>query len=94
VVKENSQVLEKLSSIYHKQAWRWTGYRWANIYPGWGQTYLSVAVVALMMLPIVAVMAIPFVLRLSSTQSLFFWAIFLSILTILLALMVWLANRR
>jgi hypothetical protein len=94
VVKENGHVIEKLSSIYHKQAWRWTGYRWANVYSGIKQTYLSVIIVTFMMLPIVAVVAIPFILRLSSAQSLLFWATVLALMTILLALMIWLANRR
>jgi hypothetical protein len=93
VVKENGQVIEQLSSIYHKRTWRWTGYRWANIYPGWRQTYLSAALALLMILPIFAVILIPFVLRFSSAQSMIFWATILALLTVLLALIVWLAHR-
>jgi len=93
VVKENGQVIEQLSSIYHKRAWRWTGYRWANIYPGWRQTYLSAALALLMILPIFAVILIPFLLRFSSAQSMIFWATILALLTVLLALIVWLAHR-
>ena len=93
VVKENGKIIEQLSSIYHKKAWRWTGYRWANVYPGWAQSYLSALLLVMMILPIVAIILLPLMLRLSSAQSIIVWAIVLSLLTILLALMFWLASR-
>ncbi|AFZ37020.1 hypothetical protein Sta7437_3522 [Stanieria cyanosphaera PCC 7437] len=94
VVKENGQVIEQLSSIYHKRAWRWTGYRWTSVYSSWAQSSLSTALVVMMSLPILIIVLLPLILRLSSTQSIIFWAIVLSVLTIVSALMLWIAYRR
>ncbi len=93
VVKENGRIIEQLSSIYQKKSWRWTGYRWSNVYPGWAQSYLSALLLVMMILPIVAIMLLPLMLRLSSNHSIIVWAIILSLFTILLALMLWLASR-
>lgn len=93
VVKENGKIIEQLSSIYQKKSWRWTGYRWTNVYPGWAQSYLSALLLVMMILPIVALMLLPLMLRLSSNHSIIVWAIVLSLFTILLALMLWLASR-
>ena len=41
VVKENGQVIEQLSSIYHKKSWRWTGYRWANARSRWTKSIVD-----------------------------------------------------
>ena len=93
VVKEKGKIIEQLSSIYQKKSWRWTGYRWANVYPGWAQSYLSALLLVMMILPIVAIMLLPLMLRLSSAQNIIAWALILSLFTILLALMLWLAFR-
>ena len=41
VLEEKGQVIEQLSSSYpYKRAWRWTGYRWVLIRPGFAPSYL------------------------------------------------------
>ena len=93
VVKEKGRLIEQLSSIYHKKSWRWTGYRWANVYPGWAQSYLSALLLVMIILPIIALILLPLMLRLSSAQNILAWAVILSLFTILLAFMLWLASR-
>ncbi len=40
VVEERGQVIEQLSSSYpYKRAWRWSGYRWVLIRPGFAHSY-------------------------------------------------------
>lgn len=94
VVKDDGQVIEQLSSIYHKRAWRWTGYHWKNVYSSWTQNSLSTVLLVMMSLPILVIILLPLILRLSSTQSMIFWAIVLCFLTIVSSLMLWLAYRR
>jgi hypothetical protein len=93
VLKENGQVIEQLSTIYQKKAWRWTGYRWTNISVNWAKNVLSAIWAMMLMLPIVTIVAFPFALRLSSSQNIILWAMILLLLIVLPAFMVWLAYR-
>jgi hypothetical protein len=93
VLKENGQVIEQLSSIYHKKAWRWTGYRWTNVSANWAKNILSMMWAIMLMLPIITIVAFPFALRLSSSQNIILWAMILLLLIVLPAFMVWLAYR-
>ncbi|MGL5807134.1 MAG: hypothetical protein ACRC11_17125 [Xenococcaceae cyanobacterium] len=93
VLKENSQVIEQLSSIYHKKAWRWTGGRWTNVSANWTKNFLSTMWAIVLMLPIITIVAFPFALRLSSSQNIVLWAMILLLLIVLPAFMVWLAYR-
>lgn len=88
VVKENSQVIEQLSSIYHKKAWRWTGCRWTNAYSRWKQSSLSVLLALTIFSTLTTVIILPLVLRWLTVQSIIFWAIVLSILILLMVVIL------
>lgn len=92
VVKENGAAIEQLSSIYHKKVWRWTGYRWKNIYPNWTSSPFSTIVVFFLILPIFALALLLFILRLSYPQNLIFGAIVLFVAV--LPFIIWLVSRR
>ena len=93
VVKENGQVIEQLSSIYHKQAWRWTGYRWANVYPGLSGKSLSALFVVIVLLPLITAIVLPIVLYRLSSDNIIFWGIACSLLIATLVIVLWLAYR-
>ncbi len=88
VVKENGQVIEQLSSIYHKKAWRWTGNRWINAYSPWGKSSLSLALVGVTAIALVSALVIPLLLQWLTARSIIFWAIVL-ILIVLVLLIVY-----
>lgn len=73
VLKENGRVIEQLSSIYHKKAWRWTGYRWVNAYSCWTQNYLSAILGTTIFLAVAAAVILPMLLHWLSAQSIIFW---------------------
>ncbi len=89
VVKENGQVIEQLSSIYHKKAWRWTGNRWINAYSHWRKSSLSLALVVGMGIVIVSVILLPLILQWLTARSIIFWTIVLIILIVLMLLIVY-----
>lgn len=89
VVKQNGHIIEQLSSIYQKKAWRWTGYRWKNAYHNWTQSSLSIILVLISILPVLALIILPVVLRWFSARSIIFWATVLSLSIALLAFMLW-----
>ena len=93
VVKENSQVIEQLSSIYHKQTWRWTGYRWVNVYPGLSGKSLSALFVVIVLLPLITAIVLPIVLYRLSSDNIIFWGIACSLLIATLVIVLWLAYR-
>lgn len=93
VVKENGQVIEQLSSIYHKKAWRWTGHRWTSVYSRWTQNYLSAVLGTTIFLAVAAAVILPILLHWLSAQSIIFLAIVLLISAILLTIMVWAIYR-
>ena len=93
VVKENGQVIEQLSSIYQKQAWRWTGHRWANVYPGLSGKSLSALFVVIVLLPLITAIVLPIVLYRLSSDNIIFWGIACSLLIATLVIVLWLAYR-
>ncbi|MDJ0530982.1 MAG: hypothetical protein QNJ70_00580 [Xenococcaceae cyanobacterium MO_207.B15] len=93
VVKEDGQVIEQLSSIYQKQAWRWTGYRWASVYPGFNNKSLSALFTVIVLLPIITAIVLPLVLQRFSSDHIIFWAIACSLLIATLIIVLWLAYR-
>ncbi|MDJ0574234.1 MAG: hypothetical protein QNJ65_03595 [Xenococcaceae cyanobacterium MO_234.B1] len=93
VVKENGQVIEQLSSIYQKQTWRWTGHRWANVYPGLSGKSLSALFVVIVLLPLITAIVLPIVLYRLSSDNIIFWGIACSLLIATLVIVLWLAYR-
>lgn len=93
VVKKDGQIIEQLSSIYHKKSWRWTGNRWKNAYARWTQSYLSTMVVLVFASAIFAVVILPLMLRWVNAQSIISWAVLFLIVMILLILMMFLVYR-
>lgn len=86
VVKENGQVIEQLSSIYHKKAWRWTGCRWANAHGRWTKSIIPTALLAIILIAVAGIFLLNLMLQWQTPRSIIFCAIVLAILTILLAL--------
>ncbi len=84
VIKENGQVIEQLSSIYHKKAWRWTGHRWINAYSAWRKNSLSLILVAIAAIATIGVIILPLILQWLTARSIIFWTIVLLILIVLM----------
>lgn len=93
VVKEDGQVIEQLSSIYHKQAWRWNGHRWSNVYPGVNGKSLSALFIIVVLLPLITAIALPIVLYKLSSENIIFWGIACSLLIAILVIVLWSAYR-
>ena len=93
VVKEDGQMIEQLSSIYHKQLWRWTGNRWANVYPGVQGKSLSFLFIIIVLLPLITAIALPIVLYQLSSENIIFWGIACSLLIATLIIVLWAAYR-
>ena len=93
VLQDNQQVIEQLSSIYQKRAWRWNGRRWISIYPGLSPNTLSLLFIAIVLSPIIFAIALPLVLHRFSTPSMILWVVLCLILMTLLGLLLWLAYR-
>ena len=93
VVQDNHQVIEQLSSIYQKRAWRWNGHRWINIYPGLSPNSLSLLFVAIVLSPIIFAIAIPLILHRFSAPSMILWVMLCFVLIALVGLVLWLAYR-
>lgn len=93
VVKEDGCVIEQLSSIYHKQAWRWTGNRWANVYPGVNGKSLSALFVLIVLFPLITAIALPIILYRLASDNIIFWVIAGSLLIASLVIVLWLAYR-
>ena len=89
VVKENGQVIEQLSSIYHKKAWRWTGNRWINAHCGWRKDSLSLALIAATAIAVTSVIILPLILQWLTTRSFIFWTIVLLVLIVLMLLTIY-----
>ena len=88
VVQENGQVIEQLSSIYHKKSWRWTGYRWTNAYNPWTKSYLLGAFTIVMFLTIAIVSILSLILHSLTAKSMIFWTIVLVVPVILMLLIL------
>lgn len=93
VVKEDGHAIEQLSSIYHKQTWRWTGHRWANVYPGVSGKSLSALFIVVVLLPLITAIALPIVLYKLSSDNIIFWAMACSFLIATLIIVFWLVYR-
>ena len=93
VVKENGQVIEQLSSIYHKKSWRWTGYRWANARSRWTKSMIPTILLTAILIAVVIILLLNIMLQWQSPRSIIFCAIVLAILTVLLALVFLAAYR-
>ncbi len=93
VVKEDGCVIEQLSSIYHKQVWRWTGNRWANVYPGVNGKSLSALFVIIVLFPLITAIALPIILYRLASDNIIFWVIACSLLIATLVIVLWLAYR-
>ena len=93
VVQENHQVIEQLSSIYQKRAWRWNGNKWINIYPGLSPNSLSSIFVAIILSPVILAISLPLVLQRLSAPSMILWIVLFLLLLTLLGLLLWLAYR-
>lgn len=92
VVEESGYVLEQLSTSYpYKKAWRWMGHRWITAHPSFGDSYLPLAII-IIMVPLLV--WLPLALRSPSGPIIIFWALLAILLAVLPALMVWLAYRR
>lgn len=92
VVEEGGYVLEQLSSSPpYKRAWRWMGHQWSIASPGLGESYLPIALGA-----VLVTLSIGLILtfRSPTNPGIMLWAIVLLLLTLLPALMVLLAYRR
>ena len=89
VIKENGQVIEQLSSIYHKKAWRWTGNRWINAHRGWRKDSLSLALIAATAIAVTSVIILPLILQWLTTRSFIFWTIVLLVLIVLMLLTIY-----
>jgi ribose/xylose/arabinose/galactoside ABC-type transport system permease subunit len=88
VVQDNGHVIEQLSSTYpYKKAWRWTGNRWIAAAENFGDNYVPVMLVLILLIIMVS-----FILtfRTSLGLSMAFWLA----LVILPTLIFWLAYRR
>ena len=70
VVQDNQQVIEQLSSIYQKRAWRWNGHRWISIYPGLSPNTLSLLFITIVLSPIIFAIASIFYSEYDSLGSL------------------------
>ena len=91
-LEENGQVIEQLSSSYpYKRAWRWTGYRWASVSRGLGESYLPVMMGILLVLLVVW---LPAALRMLFGLSTIFWLVIALFLIVSPLLFFWLAYRR
>lgn len=92
VVEESGHVLEQLSTSYpYKRSWRWNGHQWRVANPGWGDSYLPIALgITLVLLSI----WLPLALNSPQNSGIILWAIVALLLAILPALMVLLAYRR
>ncbi len=93
VVKEDGQIIEQLSSIYHKQIWRWTGKRWANVYPGVQGKSLSFLFIIIVILPLITAIALPIVLYQLASKNIIFWGIAGSLIIATLIIVLWLVYR-
>lgn len=88
VVQDNGHVIEQLSSTYpYKKAWCWTGNRWISAAENFGDNYVPVMLVLILL-----VIMVSFILtfRTSLGLSMAFWLA----LVILPTLIFWLAYRR
>ena len=88
VVQDNGHVIEQLSSTYpYKKAWRWTGNRWISAAENFGDNYVPVMLVLILLIIMVS-----FILtfRTSLGLPMAFWLA----LVILPTLIFWLAYRR
>jgi hypothetical protein len=93
VVQDNHQVIEQLSSVYQKRAWRWNGHRWINIYPGLSPNSLSLLFIAIVLSPIILAIALPLILHRLSAPSTILWVVLCLVLLALVGLVLWLAYR-
>jgi hypothetical protein len=92
VVEEGGYVLEELSTSYrYKRTWRWNGHQWDGVSPGFSDSYVSIALVVILVLLITGLLL---ALNSPTNSGVVFWAVVLLLLALLPALMVLLAYRR
>lgn len=91
VVEENGYVLEQLSTTHpQKPTWRWVGNRWIVAQSKLKQSYLIVALVAILGL---LFGWLPSALRAPNNANILLWMIVAVVVTVLPAFIVWLTNR-
>lgn len=91
VVEENGYVLEQVATSYpQKPAWRWVGDRWIVAQSRLKQSYLYIALGAILVL---LFGWLPSALRSPNSANILIWTIVAVIVAILPAFMVWLTNR-
>lgn len=92
VVEENGYALEQLSTTYpHKPSWRWVGNRWITASSHLKQSYLPIAIGAIVILLFVW---LPSALQVPSGANFLIWAIGAVIVAIIPAFIHWLTYRR
>ncbi len=92
VVEDNGYALEQLSTTYpYKQSWRWSGHQWYRVHSVFREGYLPLALGSILVLLIVW---LPLALQSSIGPGILAWAAISVLLTMLPALMMWLAYRR
>jgi hypothetical protein len=90
-VDPQGQTLEKLSTSYPKQLWRWSGHHWVAVGQGWRDSYTTMALgITLVLLSI----WLPVALNSSSKSSMVIWTVVALLVAVLPALVVLLAYRR
>lgn len=91
VVDESRSAIEQLSTYHpYKQVWRWTGQQWSRTHAGLKETYLPLSLLVIF----TGLLWLFLALRLPDKANLLPWLIFLILLVVLPALLVWLAYRR
>jgi hypothetical protein len=90
-VDEHGQTLEKISTPYPKQLWRWSGHQWVTVGHGLRESYLPIVLgITLVLLSI----WLPLALHSPPKASLFLWVVVALLLAVLPVLLVLLAYRR
>lgn len=92
VVEENGYALEQLSTTYpHKPSWRWVGNRWITAQSHLKQSYLPIAIGAIVLLLFMWLLS---ALKAPSGTNLLFWIMVAVIVIIIAAFTRWLTYRR
>jgi len=92
VVEENGYAIEQLATNYpQKQTWRWVGNRWITAQSYLKQSYLPIAIGAIVILLFVW---LPSALHVPSGANFLIWAMVAVIVAIIPAFIHWLTYRR
>lgn len=91
-LEEGGYAIEQLSASYaYRRLWRWTGSQWATAHPHLTESYLPIALCAILVL---LVIWLPLALSVSLGSNVLLWALVAIALATLPALMLWLSHRR